>query len=200
MKAMRNHRGNTLLEVLVALSVFAVASLGIFAAFKTSLSGWQVTQQFTSEQQSARAVLEWLSRRIRMIGVGYTGVEPVVDYAYANEIRYRVGSECHRIYLLGGVIFHQTGPSTVPCGTTGTSRPLTSDRDAAQLTAQNLLFRYFNAATGGPDDPGVSEMPTPVLGAGRDLIKRVEVEVTINGTQDPVPFTTSTQATIRNGR
>jgi len=190
---MRGQRGNTLMEVLVGLSAFAVASLGIFAGFKASFTGWQVTQQFTSEQQSARATLEWVSRRIRMIGVGYTGTAPAVDTAQNNEIRYWVGAECHRIYLAGGTIQQQTG---AVCGT-GTSRPLASDRDANQLTVTSLTFRYFNAATGG-GGPGTAEMPPPVPGDDRYLIKRIAIVVAVQGTQGA--FGLTTQATIRNGR
>ncbi|HLC05022.1 MAG TPA: prepilin-type N-terminal cleavage/methylation domain-containing protein [Anaerolineales bacterium] len=190
---MRGQRGNTLMEVLVGLSVFAAASLGIFAGFKASLTGWEVTQQFTSEQQSARATLEWVSRRVRMIGVGYTGTAPTVDTAQANEIRYWVGAECYRIYLSAGTIQQQTGAA---CGT-GTSRPLASDRDAGQLTVTSLTFRYFNAATGG-GGPGTAEMPAPVLGDDRYLIKRVEIGIAVQGTQGA--FGLATQATVRNGR
>jgi len=192
----RDRRGFTLAEIIVALSLFAMVSLGMFAAFKSVFAGWQVAQQVTSEQQAARTLLEWLSRRVRLIGVDFDGAGPAIAKAEGNEIRYWMSTQCHRIYLASGVVYEQQGPI---CGT-GTPRPLTSDRDARPIWVTTLAFRYFNAATGGLN-PRTSEMPVPVLGDARYAIKRIEIAVGVRGVQatEP-PFTMTTQAVMRAGR
>lgn len=186
------HRGIVLMEVLVALSVFAVASIAMFAAFKTAWGGWQVVQQMASEQQAARTVLDRVSRRIRMIGVDYAGTDPPVVSARTGEITFWASGQCHRIYVSGGVVYHQAGTS---CGS-GTARPVTPGWDARQLTVTRLAFRYFNAATegGAPIDP----VGDTIAAADLPTIKRIEITVSIRGNQ--APFALSTQAVIRNGR
>ena len=205
MRYLRSIHGISLLELLVALSVFALASLGIFAAFKSSLGGWQVSQQFASEQQNARALLELLSRQIRMIGAGYADIvtDPAIvpDRTGSSEIWFRSDMdgdgtvECRRVFLAGNVIYEQMNSSCVFTGTppslcSPSCRPLTSGRDAGRLDVTNLTFRYFDAAT-----EGVTSLVTPLSTRDAYFTRRIELSVSIRGLS--TPFTMTTQAVIR---
>lgn len=194
-RAAGTDRGAVLLDIVVALSVFVIAALGMFAAFKTAWAGWQITQQMVSEQQGARSLLDWVSRRIRMIGVDYAdAVNPPVVSARTEELTFWAAGRCHRIYLSGGVIYDQAGSS---CGT-GTPRPVTSNWDAGRLVVTGLAFRYYNAATEGGaliDPPAGTDAIAP---SDLGTIKRIQITVSIRGRQ--APLTMSTQAMIRNAR
>ncbi len=198
---MRGQRGMALVEIVVALTIFSLALLAIFAGFKSALVGWQVAQQFTSEQQGARAVLEWLSRRVRLVGVGYVESpgSPAIYYGGAGEIRFWAdadgngSAECRQIYLRGGVVYERT--STSDC-TSGEEQPLTPVRDAGRLEVTSLTFNYYDASTVG--DP---RLPVPLSLPDRYLVRRIEVVVGIRGLHPgQAPFVLSTQSVIRRYR
>lgn len=194
-RACRAQRGNTLFEVTAALAVLGLVLLGLFAAYRTSLMGWQVTQVLAAEQHGARVVLEWLSRRVRMIGAGYTDpINPPVVEAKTDELTFWVtDAECHRLYLSGGVVYDRIG--TTCAG--GTARPLTSSWDGRPLQITALNFRYFDASTDTPEllPPAGSDAL-----AATDLpyIRRIEIRITATGRT--IPFVVGTQVVIRNGR
>ncbi|MDR7482740.1 MAG: prepilin-type N-terminal cleavage/methylation domain-containing protein [Armatimonadota bacterium] len=66
----RGERAFTVLEVLVALSLFGVVLLTGFAAFNASYRGLVAGKELADEHQNARLVLEWITRRIRLAGIG----------------------------------------------------------------------------------------------------------------------------------
>jgi len=197
----RGRRGIALLEIVVALSVFSLALLAIFAAFKAAMVGWQVAQQVTSEQQGARALLDWLSRRVRLVGVGYIEApgSPAINYGSDSEIRFWADAdgngtaECHQVYLRGGVVYDRT--STSSC-TSGVERPLTSGLEAGRLEVTSLAFTYFDASTVG--DP---RLQVPLSDPNRYLVRRIEIAVGFRGLRPgQAPFAMSTQSVIRRER
>lgn len=195
-------RGATVMEIVVALAVMSLVMLAIFAAFKTALGSWRVTHQFTSEQQASRSLLEWLSRRIRLAGVGYTEApgSPAVAIGGANRIVFRAdtdgngSAECHDIYLRDGVVYDRVGDAS--CAS-GTEQPLTPAREAGRLEVTSLTFSYYNASTVSP----THRLSVPLSDPDRYLVRRIEIIVGIRG-QHPnqQPFMLSTQAVIRRDR
>lgn len=65
---LKNGRGFTLLEVLIALFMSAVVLTIIFKVFITQHKNWSIQEQVTDMQQNARAAMDELGRQIRMAG------------------------------------------------------------------------------------------------------------------------------------
>lgn len=62
---MRGGRGFTLVELLVSLSIFAVAAAALASAFSSGLTVWRRARRETSLRQAARATLERVGRDLR---------------------------------------------------------------------------------------------------------------------------------------
>ncbi len=66
-----DEHGLTLVELLLAMVVLAVALGGLFTASGAMTRTWAVGQHRVSVQQAGRASLDWMVRRIRLAGQGY---------------------------------------------------------------------------------------------------------------------------------
>src|SRR3990172_11218036 len=66
----RRERGFTIMELLVALSLLAVMLLVAFTVFSIPFRAWMAGRKLADEQQNARLVLEWMTRRLRLAGMG----------------------------------------------------------------------------------------------------------------------------------
>jgi hypothetical protein len=189
-----------LADVLVGLLLLAVAAGGVFAGFKGVLRAWTVSRQVAGEQQNARAVLDWMARRIRMAGVGYSGSRLMLaapdQVAVAGDFDGDGAAECHRFYLDRGVVFTTVteaatvGTDPPPC--TGGGAPLSADLEASRLEVRALQFRYFDDSAG----PGAPLAP-PLNDVQRARIRRIRVEVQVSGGQLTGPFTLATDITLR---
>ena len=65
--------GFTLIEVMVALAIMAIASAAAFAAFELQQRSYLVQMRVAEMQQNLRAAIEVLSRDLRMAGYGTPG-------------------------------------------------------------------------------------------------------------------------------
>ncbi|MDR7518766.1 MAG: hypothetical protein QN131_12110 [Armatimonadota bacterium] len=196
-------RGAVLTDVIVGLSILAIATGGIFAGFKGSLTAWTAAQQFSGEQHNARLVLDWTVRRVRAAGNGYAG--PHVTVAGATEIVFYGDTngdgrvECYRIYRNASeevVYANITEVPAVPDCSTGTGQPLTASVEARSLAIVSLDLRYFDGSPGG----GV-ELARPVTDPlTRALIRRVLVTIQVRGQQSATVFSMSSEVYIRPGQ
>ena len=201
--ALENRRGITLLDLLVALSLLAIAAGGIFAGFRGSLKAWTIAQQYTGEQHNARLVLDWTSRRVRMAGNGFAGT--AITVAAAGEVVFFGNAdvdpavECFRIYrntnpALGEVNVVYAAASEDPnCGAIATSvgQPLSAYEEVQSLAVTALTLQYFDGINPSPLGP------LPLTGTQRATVRRIEITLSANGVQFLAPFTLSTQVTIR---
>ncbi len=200
-----NHRGISLLDLLVGLSLLAIAAGGIFAGFKGSLKAWTVAQQYTGEQHNARLVLDWASRRLRMAGNGFAGTP--LEWAAAEEIRFfgntddDTAVECYRIYrntnpavgevnVVYAAVNEGSGCFTPVPIATQVGQPLSAYEEVQALAVTALSMQYFNAS-------GAALGPSPLDATRRATIRRVEITIAASGVQFLNPFTLSTQVTIR---
>lgn len=76
-----DRRGFTLLEVLMAVGVFAFASVGLLMALQTSLTGAQQTQRDSEVRMG-------LSNRLAKMSVG--PLRPVEDDEVENDVKYHI--------------------------------------------------------------------------------------------------------------
>lgn len=189
-------RGISLLDVLVGLSLMAVAAGGVFAGFKGSLKAWTVAQQYAGEQHNARTVSDWATRRMRMIGNGYpltpvavARADEIVFFAETNDPPNGV-AECHRLYLNATerVVYSYRGETTDCSAEVG--ERMSTNVEAQSLAVTTLSFQYFDAA-------GSLLTPLPLTAAQRSTIRRIELTIAASGLQFLPPFTLSTQVFIR---
>jgi prepilin-type N-terminal cleavage/methylation domain-containing protein len=99
---MKKPRGGfTLLEMLLALSLFALLSTGLAAALKTGLDAWHRGRGMEERQQRARAILETLALELRNAlpapGRGLTGEESSVSFLTVRRSVDEDGSPLFRV-------------------------------------------------------------------------------------------------------
>jgi len=197
-----DHRGITLLDLLVGLMLLGVGAVGIFAGFKSALAGWTTGQQFVGEQHNARVTLDWMTRRLRMAGNAYSlarfQVADAGEILFYGNIDGDPAVECFHIYLDGGVVEVKTTESTC---TGFDGQPLTANVEARTFLVTGLTMRYFDREAGS----GNALTALPLVSLDRAKIGRVEIEVSVAGvqsdcgqpTRSPCPSMT-TQVIIRN--
>lgn len=61
----RKQHGFTLIELLVSLAIFSVISLAVYSAFAGGIGAWRKAQEFSSTHQTARLVLDDMSRDLK---------------------------------------------------------------------------------------------------------------------------------------
>jgi hypothetical protein len=194
-RQLTNHAGITLLDLLVGLMLLGVGAVGIFAGFKSALTGWTTGQQFVGEQHNARVVLDWTTRRLRMAGNEYPGAR--FQIAAAGEILFYGNTdgdpaiECHHIYLDAGVAEVNTTEATC-AGFDG--QPLTANVEARTFSVTALTLRYFD----GDDGSGNELTALPLNSLDRAKIRRIEIEIRVAGVQAASPTSMTTQVKIRN--
>jgi prepilin-type N-terminal cleavage/methylation domain-containing protein len=62
---MKNKKGFTFVELMIALTIFALISLGIYATFSTGLNAWRRGEDATRLQQEARWALDKIAQELR---------------------------------------------------------------------------------------------------------------------------------------
>lgn len=67
-----NHRGFTLVELLVTLAISGIIMTGVYTAFKSQNDSYQAQDQVVEMQQNIRAALELLTQEIRAAGYDRT--------------------------------------------------------------------------------------------------------------------------------
>lgn len=170
----RQDRGFTIMEVLVALSLLGLVMLVASTAFSAPFRAYLAGRKLADEQQNARLVLEWMTRRVRLAGVGVPlGTSEYFTEAGLNAVAFQADvdgdgtAELHRLCLDGaaGVVREQVGAVVTTTCTTGA--PLTS-RGVKPLTVVLLQFAYF-------DGQQVPLMPLPLDPAQRPAVAWVRI-------------------------
>jgi len=93
---LRNRRGTSLLELLIALAMTGVITIAIFKTYTTQHKGYLVQEDITDIQQNARASIDELTRHIRMAGYdlpdGLYAVTPSNTNPDTITVTYRMNS------------------------------------------------------------------------------------------------------------
>lgn len=73
MKIVKNQKGTSLLEMIVAISLFSIVLLTTLTVFQSAIEGQARTIATQSTQESLRYVLEMMSKEVRMAKGSLTG-------------------------------------------------------------------------------------------------------------------------------
>lgn len=166
--------GFSVLELLVALSFLGLLMVATMMSFSVPLRTWIAGRKLADEQQNARLVNEWMSRRIRIAGVGVpAGTTELFTEAALNTVAFEADvdgdgiAESHRFCLdtATGVVREQIGAAVTTTCTTGS--PVTS-RGIRPLRVVQLRLVYFN----GQQSPLT---PLPLTASQREDVAAVRI-------------------------
>ncbi|MGH7343982.1 MAG: PilW family protein [Candidatus Rokuibacteriota bacterium] len=210
--SLRGQAGFTLVELMVAMSIFLLILVGIFQVFDPSRNAYQVSERKLDVQQNARVAMDRMARQIRMAGYFPENVDANNGNDLANPVQVATESALAVAGDLDG-----TGASTV----------FTFCRDAAglrmvngalgagasytcangQLMAESvtaLSFAYFDSANNpvpnpptGPfnlDAEGLGAAPAFASVAQRSTVRRIVIMVTARENVPNQPAQTYTLA------
>lgn len=153
-RVQRDQKGLTLVELLVALVMLAVVFGGMFASTSAMARSWAVGQHRVGVQQTGRASLDWMIRRIRLAGQGY-------ERAWASCLPlYRVAEPARFLFRadvapgdgvcgpLEEVEYAVSGGRLLEtvrrAGGTSVIRALTVNEEVGIITVTDLNFCYYD--------------------------------------------------------
>jgi len=183
-------RGHSVLELLVSLSLLAVMLLVGFTLFSGTFKAWLAGRKLADEQQNARVVLEWMTRRLRLAGLGTAaGTSEYFSEAAAAALTFLAdvdgdgAAEVHRfcIDVTPGVVREQIAAGVT--GTCAAGGQLTS-RGIRPLKVVQLRFDYL-------DGLQAPLTPLPLTAGQRSSVAWVRIAVSLDSNQSGVYETAS---------
>jgi len=176
METRGNERGFTLLEALVASTVFAVVMVGAVSMFATNSGVYRSGQSKAEVQQNARIALESAAREIRMAGYDHSGV---ITAALANHTSIQAGNASSLTFVadvtndnvLDQVTYRIAGSQFLRdiSSWNGTAFPAATTGVIADGVS-SLTFNYYTSAN--------AAIAAPVASGSLDSIKRITVSLT----------------------
>lgn len=178
----RGERAFTVLEVLIALSLFGVVLVTGFVVFNTGFRGYLSGRDLSDQQANARLVLEWMGRRMVMAGLGtspWTAAFTEADrgsVAFVADIDGDGTAETYRYCFdaAEGVV-RELASIAAACST---GAPITS-RGIRPLRVVELEFRYYNWGD-------VELVPRPLNAANRADVRRVRIRLGLDSNRSGV--------------
>jgi prepilin-type N-terminal cleavage/methylation domain-containing protein len=194
-----NKRGFTLVEMLVALGMFALISVAVGDIVIRSLRSNDVIWEQLKTQNDGRAVLEQFVDDVRRAEPSSIGGYPIADassstFTFFANIDSDIGRERVRFFLDGtdvkkGVI----EPSGDPLGYDGAENIVTVATDAVNIAKGVPLFEYYD------ETYPVTSTPLIVPENLTDIrLVRVQLELEKDPNETPVPLHVETIASVRN--
>jgi prepilin-type N-terminal cleavage/methylation domain-containing protein len=211
---MGDRRGLTLVELLVALAMLAVIFGGMFASTSAMARSWATGQHRVGVQQTGRASLDWVIRRIRLAGQGYepslASCLPFYRVAEAARFRFRADvapgdGPCGPFEELEYAVSDGRLVETIyGAGGSSTSRALTVNEEVGIITVTDLNFCYYDIFDRLVPDQTLSVAGGQETCSGRvrgdrlQDIYRVKVRVRlVSGRQGEKPLVITSQAVRR---
>jgi prepilin-type N-terminal cleavage/methylation domain-containing protein len=210
--SLREQAGFTLVELMVAMSIFLLILVGIFQVFDPSRNAYQVSERKLDVQQNARVAMDRMARQIRMAGYLPENIDANNGNDIANPIQIATESALSVVGDLDG-----TGASSVFTfcrdnqglrrvnGAIGAGGSYTCAN--GQLMAESvtgLSFAYFDSANNpvpnpptGPfnlDAEGLGAAPVFASVAQRSTVRRIVIMVTARENVPNQPAQTYTLA------
>ncbi len=217
--SVRGQDGFTLVELMVAMSIFLLILVGIFQVFDPSRNAYQVSERKLSVQQNARVAMDRMARQIRMSGYFPENIDNNPTNDLSNPLQIATESA---ISVSGDL--DNTGASSVYTfclDSTGLRRVQGAIGTGAsyicangQLLAESvtaLRFAYFDSAnnpipnpptsTFNLDTEGLGSAPTFASVTQRSAVHRIVIMVTarenVTG-QQAQTYTLTTDVRRRN--
>ena len=215
---LRGQDGFTLVELMVAMSIFMLILVGIFQVFDPSRNAYQVSERKLDVQQNARVAMDRMARQIRMTGYFPENIAtPPANLSnsvqVATESALSVAGDLDGLGASSAYTFcrDSSGLRRVSgaIGAAGSYTCANGQLMAESVTA--LSFAYFDSANNpvpnpptGPfnlDAQGLGGAPTFVSVAQRSIVRRIVISVTA---QENVPgqgaqtYTLTSDVRLRN--
>ena len=158
---LRGQAGFTLVELMVAMSIFLLILVGIFQVFDPSHRAYQTSERKLDVQQNARVAMDTMARQIRM-----TGYFPEnIDTDTANDLSNRIQAASESALAIAGDL-DGSGASnafTFCLDNTGLRRVRGAIGTAASYTCANgqLLAESVTALTFAYFDSTNNPIPNP---------------------------------------
>jgi prepilin-type N-terminal cleavage/methylation domain-containing protein len=192
----RGQDGFTLVELMVAMSIFMLILVGVFQVFDPSRNAYQVSERKLGVQQNARVAMDRMARQIRMAGYFPENIDNDNANDLSNSIQVATESALSVAGDLDGL--GASSVYTFCLDASGLRRVQGAIGVAASYTCANgqlmaesvtaLNFAYFDASNNpvpnppaGPynlDAQGLGGAPTFVNVAQRSIVRRVVIMVT----------------------
>ena len=215
----RGQDGFTLVELMVAMSIFLLILVGIFQVFDPSRNAYSVSERKLDVQQNARVAMDRMARQIRM-----TGYFPEnVDNNNANDLQNPIQVATESALSVAGDL-DGTGASSVYTfclSSTGLRRVQGAIGVAGSYTCANgtlmaesvtaLNFAYFDSANNPVPNPptgpfnldlqGLNAAPSFANVAQRSIVRRIVIMVTARETvtgQAAQTYTLASDVRLRN--
>jgi prepilin-type N-terminal cleavage/methylation domain-containing protein len=217
-RAFGRQDGFTLVELMVAMSIFLLILVGIFQVFDPSRNAYQVSERKLDVQQNARVAMDRMSRQLRMTGYFPENIDnnPANDLSnsiqVATDSALSVSGDLDELGASSAYTFCLNGGLRRVSGAIGAAGSYTCA--GGQLMAESvtaLSFAYFDSANnpvpnppGAPfnlDGQGLGAAPAFVNVAQRSIVRRIVISVTA---QESVPsqgtqtYTLTSDVRIRN--
>lgn len=190
----RYHRpdraGMTLVEMMVALAIFAVVTTVVIGFLTNSRRTYDSTSDRAHYQQSLRAVFSLITRELRSAGCDPAEVG-ILGLATADDTTLRC-----RMDLDGDGSTLGTSPDeditySYDAALAELSRTVAGNTIVILRDVQGVQFTYF-------DEEGNSLASTPLSATDRELVRFVDISVD-GELRDGEPVTYSTRVFVRNG-
>jgi type IV pilus assembly protein PilW len=209
--------GFTLVELMVAMSIFLLILVGIFQVFDPSRNAYQVSERKLDVQQNARVAMDRISRQLRMTGYFPENIAtPPANLSnsiqVATESAVSVAGDLDELGASSAYTFCLNGGLRRVSGAIGAAGSYTCAN--GQLMAESvtaLSFAYFDSANNPVPNPpatpfnldgqGLGAAPAFVTVAQRSIVRRIVISVTA---QENVPsqgtqtYTLTSDVRIRN--
>ncbi len=144
-KSILNHKGMSLVEILVVLFITSILMTGVFYTLSTGKDAWLITDSQMQLQQSARQLLEKVSKELRESGFDKNGTIQVsiVNGGGAGNsdiLRFSMPVMCEAgeaVIDANGDVAHWGAPLTWGCST---SSCMDADDDCATVDYKTIQY------------------------------------------------------------
>jgi prepilin-type N-terminal cleavage/methylation domain-containing protein len=217
--SLRGQGGFTLVELMVAMSIFLLILVGIFQVFDPSRNAYQVSTRKLDVQQNARVAMDRMARQIRMAGY----FPENIDNDPTNDLSNSIQVATESALAVSGDL-DVTGASSVYTfclDSTGLRRVRNTIGNAASYICGNgellaesvtaLRFAYFDSANNPVPNPPPSTYNLDAQGMGgapsfasvtqRSAVRRIVIMVTARENVPGQPaqtYTLTTDVRLRN--
>jgi len=216
--SLRGQDGFTLVELMVAMSIFLLILVGIFQVFDPSRNAYQVSERKLGVQQNARVAMDRMARQIRMAGYFPENTDAATGNDLSNSIQVATESA---LAVSGDLDMLGASQVYTFCLSSGLRRVrgaigagasylcATGDLMAESVTA--LRFAYFDSANNPVPNPpgatfnldaqGMGGAPAFVNVAERSAVRRIVIMVTARENVPNQPaqtYTLTSDVRLRN--
>jgi len=208
--------GFTLVELMVAMSIFLLILVGIFQVFEPSRNAYQVSERKLDVQQNARVAMDRMSRQLRMTGYFPENIAtPPANLSnsiqVATESALSVAGDLDELGASSAYTFCLNGGLRRVSGAIGAAGSYTCTGQLMAESVTALSFAYFDSANNPVPNPptapfnldgqGLGGAPSFVNVAQRSIVRRIVISVTAQETvpsQGTQTYTLTSDVRIRN--